>query len=90
MQGIYNLSSLGGTSFTDCKIFAPVLKDKVRPDLFDKNGIVTINKTVRFNHTNTLLGSDILNYYRGKGITLSPKFISMLKSHHELETENVQ
>lgn len=90
MQSIYNLSSLGGTSFTDCKIFAPVLKDKMRPDLFDKNGIVTINKTVRFNHTNTLLGSDILNYYRGKGITLSPKFISMLKSHHELETENVQ
>jgi hypothetical protein len=34
---------------------------------------------------NTRLGRDILNHLRSRGVTLTPAFIGMLKSHHELE-----
>ena len=86
---IYNINSEHGTSFTDCTIHAPEYKNELRPDMIDKTGVIEINKKVRFNHSNTLLGRDIINYYKNKKISFSPKFISMLKSHHEMEPDFV-
>jgi hypothetical protein len=56
-----------------------------RPDLVDRLGFLVLNKAVSYNHVNTRLGRDILSYCRSRGITLTPAFIGMLKSHHELE-----
>ena len=83
------LGSELGTSFTNCTIHSPRINGVLRPDLADRIGFVQINKLVRYNHLNTLLGRDIINYYRSKRIPFRPGFISMLKCHHELESENV-
>ncbi|HEY0669419.1 MAG TPA: hypothetical protein VGD22_14635 [Sphingobacteriaceae bacterium] len=86
---IFALSTELGTSFTNCTIHSPRINGVLKPELLNRLDFIQINKVVRFNHLNTLLGRDIINYYRSKGITFNTKFISMLKSHHELESESV-
>jgi hypothetical protein len=88
-KAFYLLESELGTSFTNCTLHAPVIKGTVQPERTDLNGFVEINKIVKYNHLNTQLGNEIINYYKGQGTVLSPKFITMLKSHHQLESENV-
>lgn len=85
----YVLSSALGTSFTNCTIHAPKINGTVKPELTDLNGFVHINKLVRYNHLNTQLGNDVINYYRNKGIAFSKQFIDMLKSHHQMETGKI-
>ena len=84
-RAFYLLGAELGTSFINCMVFSPQVEGKARPDLVDKVGFLQINKAVHYNHINTRLGNDILNYYKSKGIKISPAFISMLKAHHELE-----
>jgi hypothetical protein len=85
----YALSATLGTSFTNCLVHLPVMKGERRGDLLPQLDFITLNKTVKYNHLNTRLGHDILQYCKSKGIILNPKFISMLQSHHELEPENL-
>ena len=61
------------------------LDGAVRPDLTDLSGFIKINKEVHYNHINTRLGNEILTYYKDRGVTLSQKFVALIKSHHELE-----
>ncbi|MEX1238254.1 MAG: hypothetical protein WEB30_01000 [Cyclobacteriaceae bacterium] len=82
----FTLGTTLGTSFINCVVYAPKVDNTARPDLTDLLGFIRINKEVHFNHINTRLGSDILNYYKGKGVKLSRSFIAMIKSHHELES----
>jgi len=82
----YKLGTTVGTSFVNCVVYAPRVDNTARPDLTDLLGFIKINKEVHFNHMNTRLGSDILNYYKGKGIKISGSFIAMIRSHHELES----
>ena len=84
----YNLDSELGVSFTDCIVYLPKVKDQTSFEQLDKIGFLKLNKQVRFNHSNTRLGNDILLYCLNKGIKLEPKFIGMLRSHHELDPEN--
>ena len=58
--------------------------DVSKPELIDRVGFIQINKAVHYGHINT----DILRYYKNKGINLSAGFIAMLKTHHELEPTN--
>ena len=81
----FMLGSTLGTSFVNCVVDAPQVDGAARPDLTDLSGFIRINKEVHFNHINTRLGNEIMSYYKGKGVTLSQKFIAMIKSHHELE-----
>jgi hypothetical protein len=74
-----------GTSFVNCIVYAPKVDNASRPDLADRLGFLVLNKSVSYNHVNTRLGHDILNYCKSRGVKLSPAFIRMLKSHHELE-----
>jgi len=85
----FMLGTTLGTSFINCVVYAPQVDNTARPDLTDRLGFIRINKEVHFNHINTRLGSDILNYYKGRGIKLSRSFIAMIKSHHELESAAV-
>ena len=85
----YTLSASLGTSFTNCQLHLPQMKQETRPDLLQQLDFITLNKTVKYNHLNTRLGHDVLQYCKNKGIILNPKFISMLQSHHELEPENL-
>jgi hypothetical protein len=82
----FMLATTLGTSFINCMVYAPKVDNTARPDLTDLLGFIRINKEVHFNHINTRLGSDILNYYKGRGVKLSRSFIAMIKSHHELES----
>ena len=84
-QPFFRLDTELGTSFVNCLVHAPAVEDVPRPDLVDRLGFLVLNKAVSYNHLNTRLGRDILNYCRSRGITLTPAFIGMLKSHHELE-----
>lgn len=86
---IYYLSSELGTSLTNCVINAPVFNEEPRPDLFDNIDFIKINKSIKFNHLNTILGRDVINYYKTKGIKFLPNFIGMLKAHHEMEPESI-
>lgn len=85
----FMLGTTLGTSFMNCVIYAPQVDNTARPDLTDRLAFIRINKEVHFNHMNTRLGNDILNYYKGRGIKLSRNFIAMIKSHHELESAMV-
>ncbi|TZF81451.1 hypothetical protein FW774_17980 [Pedobacter sp. BS3] len=85
----YSLSASLGTFFTNCTLHAPVVSGVLKPELADHIGFVQVNKKVRFNHLNTILGRDLLNYYKSKHIALKQQFIVMLKCHHELEPEVV-
>ena len=86
---LFKLGTALSTSFVNCVIFSPQVDNAARPDLTDRLGFIRINKEVHFNHINTRLGNDILNYNKGKGVRLSGSFIAMLKSHHELESAAV-
>lgn len=85
----YALESELGTSFTNCTFHAPIINGNIQPELFDLNGCVEVNKVVKYNHLNTQLGNDVINYYKSKNIAFNPKFIAILKNHHQLEPENV-
>jgi hypothetical protein len=84
----YDLDSELGVSFTDCIVYLPKVKDQPSSEQLDKIGFLKLNKQVRFNHSNTRLGNDIIQYCKSKGIKLEPKFIGMLRSHHELDAES--
>nr|WP_121273239.1 hypothetical protein [Pedobacter schmidteae] len=85
----YALASELGTSFTNCTLHVPRINGSSMPELFDRYGFVQFNKTVRYYHLNTRLGNDVLNYHKAKGTALKAGFIAMLKSHHQLEAENI-
>lgn len=87
-QGM-DVKAEGGAGFTNCTLYAPEMHGEAHPELTDRYGFVQLNKTVRFNHLNTRLGADIIAYCKKKGIALLPKFIGMLRGHHELEKETV-
>ena len=81
----FMLGTTLGTSFVNCVLDAPQVDGAVRPDLTDLSGFIKINKEVHYNHINTRLGNEILTYYKDRGVTLSQKFVALIKSHHELE-----
>jgi hypothetical protein len=88
-QPFYMLGTELGTSFVTCIVYAPTVDNVSRPDLANALGFLVLNKSVSYNHVNTRLGQDILNYCRRTGLRLSPAFIRMLQSHHELEGPGV-
>lgn len=82
---IYMLGTELGTSFVTCVVHAPTVDQVSRPDLANALGFLELNRSVSYNHVNTRLGQDILSHCRRIGLRLSPAFIRMLQSHHELE-----
>ena len=85
----YDLDSELGVSFSNCIVYMPKVKGVAASEGLNKIGFLKLNKQVRFNHSNTRLGNDIVEYCKVQGIKLEAKFITMLKSHHELEGENI-
>ena len=61
---------------------------EIDPEALTLVDFMEFNKSVSYNHVNSRLGNDIINYYKSKGVKIKPEFISMLKSHHELEDKN--
>ena len=85
----FSLAAVLGTAFTNCLLLAPEISGQIRPELLHLIDFVQLNKAVKYNHLNTRLGNDILNYCQKERIPLLPAFIRMLKSHHELEDESI-
>ena len=88
-ERIYDLDAELGVSFSDCTVYMPEKAGQKMSDWLAKIGFLQINKQVRFNHSNTRLGNDIIQYCKSRSIKLDPNFIGMLKSHHELESETL-
>ena len=78
----YAINSTLGTRFTNCTLHAPVVNGQADPEQVNNTGVLEINKSVHYHHLNTALSNDVVNHFK----TLSPEFISKLKSHHQLET----
>ncbi len=74
-----------GTVFSNCTIHSPKISGKFEPSITSSYGFIKINEKLNFNHSNTMLGKDILNYLKAKGVSLTSKFINNLKSHSDLE-----
>lgn len=73
------------TIFTNCTIHSPQVNGKFEPSLLNQYNFIKINETLRFNHSNTMLGKDILNHLKSQNKKLTPQFIAMLKAHSSLE-----
>ncbi|WP_437192076.1 hypothetical protein [Planctomicrobium sp. SH527] len=86
---IYALDAELGTHLTNCTLHAPQVNGTSAPAAFDQTDFVQLNKRVRYFQLNTSLSNQMLKHIKDQSITLNPAFISMLKSHHGLETENV-
>ena len=80
------LESLGVSDDSRVVVYAPTVDNVSRPDLTNALGFLELNRSVSYNHVNTRLGQDILSHCRRIGLRLSPAFIRMLQSHHELES----
>ena len=89
LKQIYDLDAELGVSFSDCTVYMPEQAGQKMPEWLSKIGFFELNKRVRFNHSNTRLGNDIIQYCNSKSIKINPQFVGMLKSHHELEGENI-
>ena len=85
-KSFFMLGTELGTSFTNCVVYAPQVDATARPELIDKLSFIQLNKAVYYNHLNTRLGNDIVNYQKTKGLKFNERFISMLKAHHEMES----
>ncbi|WP_411273397.1 hypothetical protein [Daejeonella sp.] len=69
--------------------FVPYKNYLIAGGIMVRNGMeISESNTVPDSKGDTRLGNDILNYYKAKGIKLRSAFISMLNSHHELESSN--
>ncbi len=86
---IYALDAELGTHLTNCTVDAPTVNGTAKPEAFDQTEFVQINKKVRYFQLNTALSNQMLKHLKNQNITLKPAFISMLKSHHELESDTV-
>ncbi len=85
----YKIQSKTGVSFSNCEVNLPSQQDQSFPERLDTVDFLKINKLLRHNHINTRLGPDVSAYLASKQIKLRKEFILMLKSHHELEEENI-
>ncbi len=86
----FALATTLGTIFDNCLLLAPEIDGQSRPDLLHLVDAVRLNITVKYSHVNTRLGNDMLHYCKKEGIALQPAFVTMLKNHHELESERVE
>lgn len=87
LKQIYNLDAELGVSFSDCTVYMPERAGQKMPEWLMKIGFLQLNKQVRFNHSNTRLGNDIIQYCKSKSIKINPQFVRMIASHHELEPD---
>jgi len=77
-ESAYSLSSLSGTFFSNCIIHPPVYLGEERFDLLDKIGFIQLNKSVDFNHSNTLLNRNIIEFYKDE---IDQQFLLKLKGY---------
>ena len=80
----YVLEGTLGTRLTNCTVHAPIVGGKVVPEMVDRVGFLLINKSVRYNHLHTMLGREIVEYFKGQGVAISSDFILKLRSNYEL------
>ena len=71
----YDLNAALGTSFMNCVFHLPRLKGIPVPSAFDRAGLITINKSVRFNHICSRLGNDLTEYLKQERIKVLPAFL---------------
>lgn len=83
----YSLHSSVGTFFSNCIIHPPVVSEELRADLIDQIGFLKMNKSVDFNHSNTLLDNKILKYYEDD---ISTAFMQMLRNNYQVKSDFIE
>ncbi|WP_017260060.1 hypothetical protein [Pedobacter arcticus] len=84
-QVSFNLGATLGTTFVNCILMLPKTMGDSKANPLKTYSFIQLNKSVKYNHTNTRLGLDILAHLKHNGTVLLPDFISKLKANHELE-----
>ncbi|WP_139602588.1 hypothetical protein [Paenibacillus hemerocallicola] len=79
---LYTLTSQFGTTFLNCTVHAPILNGTTRPDLLSRCGFIEMNQKLQYNHVNTSLSKQVIDYFAAQGNPVQPEFYAMLKSHH--------
>lgn len=85
----FPLHTTYGISFTNCLLCPPHDSKQSYPEEFEQYSFIRLNKQLLFNHSNTRLSKSILRYLSEKKVVLQPKFVAMLKNHHELESSSL-
>ncbi|WP_157279135.1 hypothetical protein [Proteiniphilum acetatigenes] len=80
----YSLSSTCGIFFSNCIVNPPVYFGEERIDLFDKIGFIQLNKNVDFNHSNTSLNKNIIEFYKDE---IDPQFLLKLRGYPQTNVE---
>ncbi len=84
-QVSFKLGATLGTTFVNCVLMMPPSMGSKIANPLEVYDFILLNKSVKYSHTNTRLGLDVIAYLKSKGIVLLPEFINKLKAHHELE-----
>ncbi len=84
IEDIYSLYATAGTFFSNCIVNPPVYFGEERIDLFDKIGFIKLNKNVDFNHSNTSLNKNIIEFYKDD---IDPRFLLILKGCPQIGLE---
>lgn len=85
-RNFYHLGTELGVYFINCTVHAPIVGGMPRPDLLPWYEFIDVNKKLAYNHLNTKLSNELIDYFTNNGEPLRPEFIEMLKSHHESES----
>ncbi len=85
-RNFYHLGTMLGVYFINCTAHAPIVGGVSRPDLLHWYEFIEVNRKVAYNHLNTKLSKELMDYFANNGNPLRPEFIEMLKSHHQEES----
>ncbi|SCM57226.1 hypothetical protein [Petrimonas mucosa] len=78
---VYSPYATVGTFFSNSVIHPPVYNGEVRADLLNKIGLLKINESVRFNHSNTVLSKTIVDHFEG---AIDDSFFGKLMNSYQL------
>jgi len=81
---VYSPYATVGTFFSNSVIHPPVYNGEVRADLINKIGILKMNETVRFNHSNTALSITIVDHFKG---AIDDTFFRKLMNSYQIATD---
>jgi len=80
----FQLETEQGVEFLCCVLHAPAKDGVANPAWLNQLGFIEINKSLRFNHLHTRLGTDIIEMLQNQGVKLSKEFIAKLQNNYEL------
>ena len=80
----FQLEAERGVEFLCCEIHAPAKDGTANPEWLHQLGFIEINKSLRFNHLHTRLGSNAVDMLQNQRVKLSKEFMAKLQNSFEV------